>query len=154
MSEGMKEAARQVEEFFGELLEQSGLDLEMEVEEAGENVEVRLSGSDSEVLLSNSAKALDALNDLGNQIFLRRMGQRIEVDCEDYRLTRILELELLARNAAEKTRLSGLSFRFQPMPPSERRTIHVTLAEEPGVRTESQGMGTSRHVVVYPDASG
>ncbi len=154
MSEGRKEAVRQVEEFFGELLEQSGLDLELEVEERGENVEVRLNGSDSEVLLSNGAKALDALNDLGNQIFLRRMGQRIEVDCEDYRLTRILELELLATNAAEKTRLSGQSFRFQPMPPSERRTIHVRLAEEPGVRTESQGMGTSRSVVVYPDASG
>ena len=154
MIEGIKEAARQVEEFFGELLEQSGLELEMEVEAAGENVAVRLSGADSEVLLSNNAKVLDALNDLGNQIFLRRMGQRIEVDCEDYRLTRILELELLATNAAEKTQLSGQSFRFQPMPPSERRTIHITLAEEPGVRTESQGMGTSRHVVVYPDASG
>lgn len=153
MNEGIGEAAQQVEEFFNELLDKSGFDLEMEIEE-GENVEVRLSGTDSEILLSNNAKALDALNDLGNQIFLRRMGQRIEVDCEDYRLTRILELELLARNAAEKTRLSGQTFRFQPMPPSERRIIHVTLAEEPGVRTESRGMGTSRHVIVFPDASG
>ncbi len=154
MSEDTREAARQVEEFFSQLLNVSGLDLEMEVKDPGENVQVQFSGSDSEVLLSNNAKALDALNDLGNQIFLRRMGQRIEVDCEDYRLTRILELELLAKNAAEKTRLSGRSFRFQPMPPSERRTIHITLAEEPGVRTESRGMGTSRHVVVFPDASG
>jgi spoIIIJ-associated protein len=153
MSEEIGEAAQQVEEFFSELLDKSGFDLEMEIEE-GENVGVRLSGSDSEILLSNNAKALDALNDLGNQIFLRRMGQRIEVDCDDYRLTRILELELLARNAAEKTRLSGQSFRFQPMPPSERRIIHVTLAEEPGVRTESRGMGTSRHVIVFSDASG
>lgn len=153
MSEGIGEAAQQIEEFFSELLDKGGFDLEMEIEE-GENVEVRLSGSDSEILLSNNAKALDALNDLGNQIFLRRMGQRIEVDCDDYRLTRILELELLARNAAEKTRLSGQPFRFQPMPPSERRIIHVTLAEEVGVRTESRGMGTSRHVIVFRDASG
>ena len=42
MSEGIKEAGRQVEEFFGELLQRSGLDLELEVEEAGEKVEVTL----------------------------------------------------------------------------------------------------------------
>lgn len=153
MNEEANQVAENVKEFFSHLLRHGGFDLELEVE-ADENVEVRLSGQDSELLLQNNARALDALNDLANQIFLRQTGHRVEVDCEDYRLTRVLELELLARNAAERTRLSGRSFRFQPMPPSERRTIHVTLAEEPGVRTESRGVGTERHVVVLPDGSG
>ncbi|HSR49223.1 MAG TPA: R3H domain-containing nucleic acid-binding protein [Acidobacteriota bacterium] len=142
--------ASRVESFMEGLLGHMEVELEMEIEEADNTIEVRLTGRDSELILENGAKALDAFNDIVNQVFYRPREVRIEVDCDDYRLGRILELELLARSAAEKTRLSGESFRFQPMPPAERRTIHLTLAKEEGVRTESSGHGTRRHVVVLP----
>ncbi|HSR69079.1 MAG TPA: R3H domain-containing nucleic acid-binding protein [Acidobacteriota bacterium] len=150
MTEQSEKLAAQVEKFMTELLGHMQLDVKMELEETDQTIEVRLSGADSEVILRNGARTLEAFNDIVNQIFYQPRDVRVEIDCEDYRLGRVLELELLARSAAEKTRVSGQSFRFQPMPPAERRTIHLTLAKEEGVRTESSGHGTNRHVVVMP----
>ena len=147
-----REFSAVVEEFVSELLNHAGLELDLNVDRGESSVEVRLEGGDSDLVLDNNGQVLEALNDLINQVFFRQ-GCRIEVDCEDHRLTRIIELEMLARNAAERAKVSGRSVRFQPMPSSERRTIHLTLAEERGVRTESSGSGSRRHVVVWPDAS-
>ncbi len=146
-----EDSLEKLEEFLKGVVRAGGFDLTVEIEESDEVVEARLDGADSEILLENSGKVLDALNDLVNQIFFRRLGRRIELDSDDFRAMRIIELEQMAKHAAEKTRLSGRSFRFQPMPSSERRAIHLALAEERGVRTESHGSGTGRYVMVLPD---
>ena len=37
---------------------------------------------------------------------------------------------------------------MEPMPPDERRIIHITLADNPDVKTESSGEGEGRRVVI------
>ena len=68
----------------------------------------------------------------------------------EYRSTRIEELKLSARVAAQRVRETGQPFRFQPMPSRDRRLIHLELTGAAGVRTESEGWGDRRHLVIYP----
>ena len=75
---------------------------------------------------------------------------RISFDANDYRLLRIEELRLAATTAAEKVKRTGVPFRFNPMNSRERRVIHLALRGEQAVRSESQGTGPTRQVVVYP----
>lgn len=141
-----------VDKFLRQLLKASELDLHFRCEPEDAVINVRLHGRDAGIVLSNNARVLYAINHLLNQIFFRQSedGYNFVVDCNDYRATRVLELQLLAKKAAEKVRALGSPFALQPMPAIERRVIHVTLAEEPGVKTVSEGMGDQRRVVIVP----
>ena len=54
--------------------------------------------------------------------------------------------ERVARQVARNRRPISL----EPMPPNERRIVHMTLKELPDVRTESSGEGSLRRVTIYP----
>jgi spoIIIJ-associated protein len=55
-----------------------------------------------------------------------------------------------ARVAAEKVRHSGTPYQFAPMSSRERRILHLALRDEQDLRTESEGEGLRRSVVLYP----
>jgi spoIIIJ-associated protein len=57
---------------------------------------------------------------------------------------------MTARVAAERVQTSKQPFRLNPMSSRERRIVHLTLKETPGVRTESVGTGEERQVVIHP----
>jgi len=52
--------------------------------------------------------------------------------------------------AAERVRKSGTPYQFAPMSSRERRIVHLALRDEKDLRTESNGEGGRRSVVVYP----
>ena len=103
-------------------------------------------------LLERNAELLLALEYVAHR-WLRldpRMHDRIRFDCGDYRATRLEELKLSARVAAQRVRETGEPFRFNPMAPRDRRIVHFELNGAPGVRTISEGSGDRRHLVIYP----
>jgi spoIIIJ-associated protein len=63
---------------------------------------------------------------------------------------RLEELRLAASVAAEKVRQSGNPYEFAPMSSRERRIVHLALRDSADLRTESQGEGSHRCLVVYP----
>ena len=144
------EMVEEIQQFFEQLLNKAQLNLDILVETTQEEIVVQLSGQDSGLLLANNARLLHALNQLLNQSFYRK-GEgktRFTVDCNGYRKARVFELEALADEAAKKSARTGQSVRFQPMPAFDRRIIHLHLAACKGVRTESDGRGRNRCVVV------
>ncbi len=147
-----EEIQGQVKGFVEGLLRQAGLDLECRCESQEGVITVNLEGEDAGLVLRENARLLYSINHLINQAFYRRNEGRFNflVDCEDYRATRVMELQLLARKAAEKARSSRKPFKLQAMPSSERRIIHLALAEEEGVGTTSEGNGAHRRVVILP----
>ena len=113
---------------------------------------VKFSGADVDLLLSNRAELLLALEHVTMEM-LRMPSEdhsRISFDANDYRLLRIEELRLSAMTAAEKVKRTGVPFRFNPMNSRERRVIHIALRHETAVSSESFGSGPARQVVVYP----
>jgi len=74
----------------------------------------------------------------------------ILIDVENYKQRRYEDLRTLALNVASQVKANKSSFRLEPMPAFERRIVHLTLADDPDVVTESIGEGESRKVVVSP----
>lgn len=113
---------------------------------------VKFTGPDAETLLANKAELLLALEHLCMEM-LRVPPEDHSLlcfDANDYRLLRIEELRLSAMAAAERVRLTGVPFRFNPMTSRERRIVHLALRHEAEIRSESTGMGPQRSVVVLP----
>jgi spoIIIJ-associated protein len=149
-----------IERFLRPILQRCRLRLRFEITEGpiqdreweSPDVLVKFSGPDVEMLLENRAELLLALEYLTIQMLRLppEDHERLCFDANDYRLLRIEELRLGAAAAAERVRRSGRPYQFGPMTSRERRIIHLALRDEPGVRSESQGVGPNRRVVVYP----
>ncbi len=149
-----------IDAFLRPTLQNGGLHLNYEILDgynSDEDVEtpdvlVKFSGADVDLLLSNKAELLLALEHVTMEM-LRMPSEdhsRVSFDANDYRLLRIEELRLSAVTAAEKVKRTGVPFRFNPMNSRERRVIHMTLRNDSSVRSESLGSGPARQVVVYP----
>jgi len=76
--------------------------------------------------------------------------ERISFDAIGFRQARIDELVASAHFAAEKVRNTGRPYAFSPMNSRERRVVHLALRDVEDLRTESEGEGPARHLVVYP----
>jgi spoIIIJ-associated protein len=115
-------------------------------------VTVSFRGPDEELLLAQQAELLLALEHVAHRwLHLDpRLHDQVRFDCGDYRTTRLDELKLSARVAAQRVRETGQAFRFNPMSARERRLIHLELTGAPGVRTVSEGTGDRRQLVIYP----
>jgi spoIIIJ-associated protein len=141
-----------VVDFTNQILGSSGLDLTADAHESEDGVRIQVSGSDVALLLGHKAELLDALEYLGNRVLARAAGEetRLVFDSGGYRARREKELRLMAEKAAEKVHLSRIPFSFDPMTPNERRIIHLALAGDDTVTTESQGNGENRKVTIRP----
>ncbi len=141
-----------VVEFTNRVLAGSGLDLKASTERTDDGLKVQVRGSDVALLLGHNAELLDALEYLGNRTLARHASEetRIAFDSGSYRAQREKELRLMAEKAAEKVRTSRAPFSFTPMSANERRIIHLALADDATVATESQGSGENRKVTVRP----
>jgi spoIIIJ-associated protein len=114
-----------------------------------------LDGRDKELLLEHGAEVLKALEHLAFRALRLEPAfhEKIHLDCGGYRALRFEELRMTARVAAERVQTSKQPFRLNPMSSRERRIVHLTLKDMPGVRTESVGIGEDRQVVIHPAES-
>jgi spoIIIJ-associated protein len=113
---------------------------------------VDFDGPDSALLLDHQAELLVAFEYIAHR-WLRldpRQHDLVRFDCGEFRATRLEELKLSARVAAQRVRETGQQFRFNPMSARERRILHLELTGAAGVRTSSDGAGERRHVIIYP----
>ncbi len=113
---------------------------------------VEFKGRDQDLLLEHNGELLLALEHVALRCLWLdpQFYGRIRFDAAGYRGIRIQELKLSAHVAAERVRDTHAPFRFNAMSSRERRILHLVLKEEPGVRSESEGSGEDRQVVVYP----
>lgn len=104
------------------------------------------------VLIGRRGETLQAVQYLLNVIVSSRYegDQIFAVDVEHYRRRREQALIDLAQRVASEVRATGDVITLEPMPPAERRIIHLTLQEEEGVSTASVGDGPNRQVEIMP----
>jgi spoIIIJ-associated protein len=114
-----------------------------------------IKGEDLGILIGRRGQTLAALQYVVRLLVSRqnKIWAPILIDVEGYKQRRYHALESFARDMAERVKLRGAPFTLEPMPPYERRIIHLTLAENPYVVTESIGQGEERKVVIRPKKS-
>ncbi|HEY5094680.1 MAG TPA: R3H domain-containing nucleic acid-binding protein [Candidatus Eremiobacteraceae bacterium] len=102
------------------------------------------------LLIGKRGNMLDALTVVTNAV-MHRVGDRelfFAVDVEGYRARRRATLRSIALRAAERALQDGVDVELEPMPASERRIVHMTLAAHRDLATESTGVGFDRRVVI------
>ena len=146
----MNEVSQQAEQLLNSIFESVRLDLRASGTESDVGCILSIEGPDSGLLLNQGGELLDALQQILNQAYGRNLpkGQRIVCDADNYRAARELELRAMAEHAARQVRTTSSPFLFGPMDASERRVIHLSLAEEADLVTESIGEGHARRLRV------
>ena len=135
-----------------EIFEMSGLKLEYEISEGEGQLEIELWGDDQEILLEDRGNLLLGIQHLMPRLIRGICGRSApcRVDSDDFHATHESELEDLALRVAGEVHERSQPRTLHPMNPAERRIIHVTLASNEDVDTESQGRGFYKRVTIRP----
>jgi spoIIIJ-associated protein len=115
-------------------------------------VRVNVQGDDLSYLIGRQAETLNSLQYISSLIINKEIGRSVPliVDIEGYRIRRENQLRHLAQRMADQAVSTGRRQILEPMPPNERRIIHIELRENPHVTTESIGEEPRRKVTIIP----
>jgi spoIIIJ-associated protein len=148
------EAAKTVAEWCERVIALANLALDVRTEENETQIVVRLYGRDMRRLTDQHGELLDAIQVLANKAFVgRKVEKDIELDCGAFKGKRIEQLEQTAREVADRVRRDGREQLLPAMTPIERRIVHLALAEDAEVATESRGDGFYKRVAIVPRES-
>ena len=136
--------------FLQNVVAAMGMSMTTSVEETSDGTRINLEGEDGGVLVRRGGEGLQALQHLVATAFRRQLGDdnRVVVDCNGFRKEKDLELKQMARYMAEKARSSGMPQEMGPLNPYERRIVHLAIAEDPGVTSESIGDAFMKTVII------
>jgi len=111
-----------------------------------------IKGGNQGLLSGKHGQTLEALQHLADKIINRAGNDRIrvQVDVEGYLEKRAQTLKQMASRLAAQARRSGTPQTLAPLSAFERRIIHTALKNDTSVRTQSQGEGPERKLVIYP----
>lgn len=129
--------------------------MELNVTPEIEERRIDLAGPDSALVIGRSGETLKSMEYLLNLILRDGPeGERIRLDSEGYRQSRIESLEKQAHAAAVDATRRRRPVRMDPMTSWERRIVHLTLQDHSDVETRSAGEDPYRKVVVWPRSDG
>ena len=126
-----------------------GLNLEVQVVDTPDAIRLEISGDGGEMLLKRKGEALDALQQIVNTGFRRELedDRSFVVDCMGYRKGKDDELKQMTRFTMEKAKMSGPQ-EMGPLNPYSRRLVHLTVAEDPSMSSESIGDAFLKTVII------
>jgi spoIIIJ-associated protein len=145
--EGEAELARLM---LSELLNRMGLPETRVVLRATDPITLDIQGGDVADLIGRRGENLRALQFVLSLMMNKQLKRhlRVVVDVDGYRARREELLRGMAQRFAHRVRTMRQPMQLEAMPPNERRIIHLVLADDPDVMTESTGEGDARRVVI------
>jgi spoIIIJ-associated protein len=148
-------ATETLDVFLQQLLSSSGLDLTYAIEtgtlEARPSLLVEFAGNDVAMLTARNGELLLAIEHVAAKALRLEPEDHdlIRFEAAGFKAARERNLRAAAASAIEQVRRTRQPYRFQPMSSHERRMLHLALAAS-GLRTESEGEGAMRHLVLHP----
>lgn len=141
---------KRAQDFLNGIFSIIGEEVNVDVKEAGKQMDIELSGPDMGMVIGKRGETLDALQHLTSLVVNRGDLDfvKVSIDTENYREKREKALESLANKLAAKVVRSGRNTSLEPMNAYERRIIHATLQDHDKVTTYSVGQGVRRKVVI------
>lgn len=137
-------------EFLQQVLGAMGLSLDVTVEEMPDNIRLNLAGEGADVLLHRKGEALDALQVIVNTVFRRdaRGDRHYVVDALGFRKGKDAELKQMAQFLMDKTKMTGVPQEIGPLNPYARRIVHLAVAEDTELSSESIGDAFLKSIVI------
>jgi spoIIIJ-associated protein len=143
-------------EFLGDVVTQMGMACKVRLrpskEDDEQEIRLEITGDDAGRIIGKKGQVLGALQFLTNRVLNRPGEERryVNVDAEGYRSRRDDSLAAMAKRLGKQAMTDGKIITFEPMPPRDRRVVHLALAKLEGVVTRSEGDGDSRRVQIIP----
>ena len=149
------DVSRQVLE---ELLSKMGIEAQVAVHldqtpaKSDSPIRLDVHGDNLDNLVGRHGQVLNALQHITRLIVSRETEHWIDlvVDVDQYKERRANSLKKLAQRMAERVAHSQQPIALEPMPPNERREVHIALRNHPQVTTQSVGRGDNRKVTIIP----
>ena len=140
----------QITGFVENVVKAMGIALSVNVEETPDGTRINLEGEDGGVLVRRGGEGLQALQHIVATAFRKQLGDdnRIVIDCNGFRKDKDAELRQMAQFIAEKARSSGVPQEMGPLNPYERRIVHLAIADDPSVTSESIGDAFMKTVII------
>ena len=138
--------------FLSETFSAGALAIAVHLEQDEEVLLGELSGEDLRILTNSGGRGLDALQYLCNRVLQRRShgNQPVHLDSGGFKARRAVQLQERAASAADEALRRRGPVVLGPFTPAVRREIHLALADDPGVETESDGEGFLKRIVIRP----
>jgi len=145
-----KYAVKVVTEILDTLLGLLGVTGKVEVVSDEIPLALDIKGDDLGILIGRRGQTLACLEYITKLILVGRLKAwlPLTVDVAGYKERRRESLQRLALYLAEQVKSRRRAITMEPMPADERRIVHLTLADNPDVTTQSIGEGESRKVVI------
>ncbi len=107
---------------------------------------------DSRFMIGRDGETLRSLNHIVKKMVEKTSSEeeaaQIFIDVNGYQKKRFDNLKTIAHMMAERARYFKSNIEVDPMPAYERRIVHMFLEGAPDIKTESEGYGPSRRVVI------
>jgi len=148
-----EEQRREATVILKQILEKMGERAEVnQIEVDAESVELEIKGDGSGILIGRHGQTLDALEYVVNRILARRIKDAapISLETESYRSRRRQQLHRMALSVGERAKREHQTVRLDPMPPRDRRVVHLALKDDPMITTRSAGEGFLRSIEIVP----
>ena len=138
-------------DYLEALLDIADLDGDIDMDVERDRAVVSVVGGDLGDLVGEDGRVLEALQELTRLAVTRETGERsrLMLDIAGFRAERRRQLAELAERAVADVRRTGEAAKLAPMTAFERKVVHDTVAAA-GLRSESEGEGEARRVVVMP----
>jgi spoIIIJ-associated protein len=140
----------EITSFVQAVVDSMGVTLKPTIEETPDGTRINLEGDDGGTLIRRGGEGLQALQHLVATAFRRQLGDdnRVVIDCNGFRKDKDAELKQMAKFVADKARSSGMPQEMGPLNPYERRIVHLAIAEDPTVTSESIGDAFMKTVII------
>jgi spoIIIJ-associated protein len=156
-AESQVEAAQIALDTVRALVDRIGVSADVRLRQRGDGssenpILIDIEGEHVGLLIGRRGSTLQALQYITRLIVSRQTHEwtNIVLDVDGYRRRRERSLTELAHRMAERVRRNGRPIALEPMPPNERRIIHMALRDDPTVTTRSVGEGDKRKVTIRP----
>ena len=152
MSKSKTTTKKTIEEYIKEFFEYLSIDTSFKLEETDEEIRLTLETQDSGMIIGYHGETLDALQLVLSLVLAKKQGafKRVSIEVGDYKKNREEWLKRLAADAKEKAISQNREVSLEELKPWERRIIHLILAQDDEVVSESVGEGRERVLVVRP----
>jgi len=138
------------------LLEKMDVEADVTLDDRPGIESLEVAGGELGALIGRGGENLVALQQIVSAITSKTVGRpvHVPVDVEGYRRRREEQLREIARRVAGRVKTTGQAVTLEPMLAYERRIVHLSVQDQPGIKTESVGMDPNRRVVISSTAPG
>lgn len=147
-----EEYGQKIQEVAEKLLSMLGIQATVEVVSGEEGAQVLLQTEESGMLIGYHGETLESLQTILSLVASRDLGEfvRVSIEVGDYKKNRVEYLKHLVQQAKEQALSQNTGVSLSNLKSWERREVHMMLADDQEVTTESMGEGRDRVLVVKP----